>query len=223
MPRRIRDLIGRCLQKDQSRRLQSIGDARIALQEWLENPEAEEVAADAAGGPGMEALAPLGGGRHRRGGRGLRWGATLLAPRASGARAAFAGPGRRPPLELSVGAAVAVSPNGRYLAYVTGSAARTSLVHPAPRPLRGHPGDGGNNTETPYQPFFSPDDEWLGFVTPGELKKVSVSGGSTGQALCRGPEPRGELGTERDHRVRPIGRAAGLSVVAASGRLARAR
>ena len=45
VPTRIRLLLERCLQKDSSRRLQSIGDARIALQEWLENPEEPAVEA----------------------------------------------------------------------------------------------------------------------------------------------------------------------------------
>jgi len=49
VPAPIRRLLERCLQKDANRRLQSIGDARIALQEWLENPEAEEVVAELVG------------------------------------------------------------------------------------------------------------------------------------------------------------------------------
>jgi hypothetical protein len=36
VPGRIRRLLERCLEKDVNRRLQSIGEARIALQEWLE-------------------------------------------------------------------------------------------------------------------------------------------------------------------------------------------
>ncbi len=43
VPAQIRRLLERCLQKDVNLRLQSIGEARIALQEWLENPEAEPV------------------------------------------------------------------------------------------------------------------------------------------------------------------------------------
>jgi serine/threonine protein kinase len=48
VPARIRRLLDRCLQKDVNRRLQSIGDARIALQEWMENPEEEAVEAATA-------------------------------------------------------------------------------------------------------------------------------------------------------------------------------
>ncbi len=50
VPAQIRRLLERCLQKDANRRLQSIGDARIALQEWMENPEADAATAEAAPG-----------------------------------------------------------------------------------------------------------------------------------------------------------------------------
>jgi serine/threonine protein kinase len=40
VPQPLRTLLQQCLQKDASRRLQSIGDARVALQEWLEHPDA---------------------------------------------------------------------------------------------------------------------------------------------------------------------------------------
>ncbi|HEV2355122.1 MAG TPA: hypothetical protein VGR89_12820, partial [Puia sp.] len=47
------------------------------------------------------------------------------------------------------------------------------------------PGSDGGNT-----PFFSPDDQWLGFFQSGALKKVSVNGGAsvslTGVANARG-------------------------------------
>ena len=65
----------RCLQKDQPRRLQSIGDARIALEEWIENPLEAETPAAAAVTPAWRTWPPwaaavvagaLGpGGRHR--------------------------------------------------------------------------------------------------------------------------------------------------------------
>jgi serine/threonine-protein kinase len=57
VPERIRRLLERCLQKDPSRRLQSIGDARIALQEWLENPETVQPVTSV--GPRRSWLIPL--------------------------------------------------------------------------------------------------------------------------------------------------------------------
>jgi Tol biopolymer transport system component len=39
-------------------------------------------------------------------------------------------------------------------------------------------------TEQAAQPFFSPDGEWIGFFAAGNLKKVSLAGGSS-QIICR--------------------------------------
>jgi serine/threonine-protein kinase len=36
----------------------------------------------------------------------------------------------------------------------------------------------GPSGQAPYHPFFSPDGEWIGYVTRNELKKVSVTGGA---------------------------------------------
>ncbi len=59
VPPRIRRLLDRCLQKDRQRRLQSIGDARVALEEWLENPEAVEAEpATAAAAPAWRRWLP---------------------------------------------------------------------------------------------------------------------------------------------------------------------
>jgi serine/threonine-protein kinase len=93
----------------------------------------------------------------------------------------------RPPVRLSVvgpeaetifrgyGSSVAISPDGSRLVYVLEKVGERKLY------LRNldrwestvlvGAGDG------PYHPFFSPDGQWLGFVTRTELKKVPVRGG----------------------------------------------
>ena len=48
----------------------------------------------------------------------------------------------------------------------------------------------GSGQDRPYQPFFSPDGKWIGFVTPGELRKVPVGGG-TPIKLCDVDRARG--------------------------------
>ncbi len=180
VPRRIRDLIERCLQKDQSRRLQSIGDARIALQEWLENPEAEAVeTATATAATGWRqwlpwAVAAVGTLA------GLAIGALLLGPGSEPE------PVRRFRFDLpeqtlftDVGASVVLSPDGSRVAYATGTAAGTGELFV--RPLDRYEGvslDAGPSGSAPYHPFFSPDGEWIGYVTRNELKKVSVTGGA---------------------------------------------
>jgi hypothetical protein len=37
-PQAIRTLLERCLRKDANRRIQSVGDVRIAIEEYLDNP-----------------------------------------------------------------------------------------------------------------------------------------------------------------------------------------
>jgi len=179
VPSRIRQLLQQCLQKDASRRLQSIGDARVALQEWLENPkEPEPRAAAAASGrlrwlPWVAALVA--------GALGVLAGATLL-----GRRAVPPEPVRRFEINVTrdavfsrLGSGLVASPDGRSIAYTTGIEGEKQklVVRPLDRfqetVLSEGEGPGG-----PYHPFFSPDGAWIGFVTRTELKKISVTGGS---------------------------------------------
>jgi eukaryotic-like serine/threonine-protein kinase len=77
----------------------------------------------------------------------------------------------------SWGPALALSPSGTMLAYVAhdGDASRTKLYLRSLDEFEAHviPGtDGG------WSPFFSPDEEWIGFFADGKLRKVSIRGGS---------------------------------------------
>jgi serine/threonine-protein kinase len=119
VPARLRQLLQQCLQKDASRRLQSIGDARVALQEWLENPKAPE--------PTMVLAVPAGR-------LWLPWAAAAVAAvlgLAAGA-ALFRRPAAEEPVrrfEINVtkdavfsrlGSGLVASPDGRAIAYTTG-------------------------------------------------------------------------------------------------------
>ena len=138
VPSRLRQLLQQCLQKDASRRLQSIGDARVALQEWLENPKE---AAPTVRPPRRRAapVAPVGGGARRRGARPLA-GATLL-----GRKPVPPEPVRRFEINLTedsvfsrLGSGLVASPDGRAIAYTTGHEGETQrLVRPPPRPFPG--------------------------------------------------------------------------------------
>jgi Tol biopolymer transport system component len=219
VPRKIKDLIGRCLQKDASRRLQSIGDARVALQEWLENPQAEAAAVQT--GPARPAWQ-----------RWLPWAALVVATLASWlvARATVEIPEPEPEpvrrfkftvpdetLFTDLGASAVLSPDGRRLAYIMGSrsGSRSLVVRPFDR-YEGTVLVSGNGGEAPYHPFFSPDGEWLGYVTRGQLKKVSVTGGApitlADVALSRGATwgPDGTI-------VFSPSRQTGLSRISATG------
>ncbi len=68
---------------------------------------------------------------------------------------------------------VAISPNGKHIAYTTADAEGTlwiqDLDQSQPRKLEG--------TERAYLPFWSPDSNFIGFAAGGELNKISVEGG----------------------------------------------
>lgn len=81
----------------------------------------------------------------------------------------------------------AISPDAQYVAYTWGpEGSRTLSLHtmadPEGPPLATFVGAS--------YPFFSPDSAWLGFFAGGELRKVSVRGG-TPQALARAHAGRG--------------------------------
>ena len=213
VPGRIRRLIGRCLQKEPSRRLQSIGDARVALQEWLEHPAEER----APGAQGWRRWAPWGW-AVAAGALGVAVGATALRGPS---------PGPEPPRRLEVavadnkffvgvGSSVALSPDGRSLALVVEDGASTELwLRPFDRLLALELAV-GTGTASPYQPFFSPDGEWIGYVTSQELKKVPVTGGAP-ITLCGVQRSRGASWGPGGDIVVAASASSPLSLVAAAG------
>ncbi len=76
---------------------------------------------------------------------------------------------------LDSGPAVALSPDGTYLAYVARQGGTQQLYLRAMDSLEAKPIPG---TEGAVAPFFSPDGQWLGFFAGQKLKKVSVNGGA---------------------------------------------
>jgi serine/threonine protein kinase len=77
--------------------------------------------------------------------------------------------------DLDRSRAVALSPDGTYLAYV---AREGGVQHLYLRPMDGLESKLLPGTEGAANPFFSPDSQWLAFFADGKLKKVSVSGGA---------------------------------------------
>ena len=79
------------------------------------------------------------------------------------------------------GSSVVLSPDGTRMAYVlgTGTATERELVI---RSLDQQDSTRlvarGPNPVAPYHPFFSPAGQWVGFVTPSEMRKVPVTGGT---------------------------------------------
>ena len=189
-PRRIRDLLRRCLEKDPHLRLQHMGDARIEIGELIDRPVSEAT------------LSPSSDSQPRPLTRRLIIGLAILATTALGwaiwswsvirtfdaappptARAQISLPnGSRPASARSP--SVALSPNGTHLvvAALTGDSSQLYIKSMERFEFEPIPG-----TQGARSPFFSPNGEWVGFVAKGKLQKVALSGGAP-MALCDATE-----------------------------------
>ena len=174
-PPSIRRLLRHCLEKDVRRRLRDIGDARMEL----EHPEEPTVASPARSGTrrtmafvGIGALAA---------GLGLGW---IVATSTE--------PGDRTPASAQMfvetlpetrifeagnggtGSMVALSPDGRTLAYVAEEAGEATIFVRPPDRARASPIEERGSRE----PFFAPDGRWIGFRVGLTLKRKSLQGGT---------------------------------------------
>ncbi len=175
----IRQLIERCLNKDPKQRLQAIGEARIAIQKFLANPTSVP----------DEQAPPLAKTRFGWSGWAVAMVAIVIA-----AALAFVHFRENPPIQQSIRfqipppekaafGAFKLSQDGRYLAFVASNRLWVrALDSLQSQPLTGT--DGANN------PFWSPDDRFIGFFAQGKLKKIAATGGPA-QILSDAPNGRG--------------------------------
>ncbi len=183
-PSRVRDLLRRCLRKDPRQRLHDIADARLEIEEALVAPAPSEPAAvSAPASPAASRQAIV----WAVAAFGLVVGALaalLLLRTLSPAPPPPGTPPVRSVLPLPAGmnflpptfrSSVAISPDGGRLALRATRGGVTQLYLQTFERLEASPVAG---TERGHSPFFSPDGEWLGFFTPTEIMKVSLSGGS---------------------------------------------
>ena len=176
-PPPVRALLARCLNKDVDRRYQAIGDARVAIEEYLEDPEgAGALDAPPAEGPWWRAMLP--------------WGAAAALLVALVATNVDTGPedeSRTMRLDMrlgvtnelrdfSLGSSLIMSPQGNQIAIVTArtQADTTLLLRRLDQTDPDVLVDGGGL----YNPFFSPDGNWIGFARPDGLFKVPTTGGT---------------------------------------------
>jgi len=176
-PGGLRDLVRRCLRKDPRQRLQSIADARILLEEIAAAPAAD--APRAAAGGAARNLWPIAAALALLAGVGIgmlvvRRPSAVVESRQS-VRAVLPLP-RDVELGFSSGASIlAVSPDGETLVF-RGTGKEGARLYR--RALNGTDSVAIPGTEGGFNPFFSPDGEWLGFFTPSHLRKVGMSGGA---------------------------------------------
>jgi serine/threonine-protein kinase len=192
-PPLIRRLLRRCLEKDRTRRLADMADARLDID-------------DALSGSDTDAPVPLSISRTRER---LAWaGLLLLVGLAAAAMVAWAtrsvsiplqttrtilsvaptgDTSGENPLEQRVGGArptrtaVALSPDGKTLVFGAIWGGRQQLYARAMDQLSAIPIPGTNGGSSP---FFSPDGQWVGFTADGELRKVPLGGGPA-VMLCK--------------------------------------
>jgi len=224
-PPLIRRLLRRCLEKDRSRRLADIADARLDIDDALS---------------GSHTDAPVAASTSRTRER-LAWASALLlvgltaaaivawatrsvsiplettrtimsvAPtgEASGAN----------PLEQRVGVvrptrtAVALSPDGKTLVFGTIWGGGQQLYARAMDQLSAIPVSG---TSGGSSPFFSPDGQWVGFAAGGELRKVPLGGGPA-VTLCKAASLFGATWGDDGTIVFASARNGGLWRVSAAG------
>ncbi|MDX1644231.1 MAG: protein kinase, partial [Thermoanaerobaculia bacterium] len=183
VPPPIRLLLERCLEKKPRRRLQAIGEARIAIEDYLADPAAantpDRAVEDPEEAPAVPAWRRL-----------LPWGLTAALLVAS---IGLAVTSRRadPPADVvqftippPAGTAfnlnptspgpVAVSPDGRHLVFVANGSGGTGLwvrsfEASEARLLAG--------TEGAAYPFWSPDSRSIGFFADSKLKRIDIAGG----------------------------------------------
>ena len=184
-PGPIRKLLERCLERDRKRRLQAIGEARIIIEDYLAN--ASPSGSRSVAIPAAASATPVAKSN-------LPWivaataivallGALGLLWRQSGDEPVLA---LRADLKISdaplftdVGSSIELSPDATRMVYVTGTTQVQQLyIRPLNQLDATKLAEGNTGSTSPYQPFFSPDGQWLGYVTSSEMRKVPVSGGT---------------------------------------------
>ncbi len=179
-PPAIHSLLHRCLRKDQRRRLQSVGDARLEIDDALVQPDGSDVTTDTLSS------------RPSRRVERLAWAAAtaagvLLIGLVALTWAHLHTTADGPPLHLSIAlpddaevGSLALSPDGRsvVLAAAIGGAYQLwirKLDSTELRPLSG--------TALARLPFWSPDSRSIGFFADRKLKTIAATGGPS-RVLC---------------------------------------
>ena len=191
-PSSIRRLLSRCLERDPRRRLQSIGEARIVIEDAIAGVGQEEGRAQpatsvvhvpkwpfavAAIGVLAAALA-------------LGWTWTRPTP-APPAVTRFTIP---PPENVALtvtspnATQIAVSPDGRYVAFVADEPGRARTLWV--RSLDSVTAQRFDRTEGADMPFWSPDSQHIGYFADGKLMRVPIAGGAS-RRICDARDPEG--------------------------------
>ncbi len=192
-PGRVREMLANCLAKDRRQRLHDIGDARLAIERAIADPNAW--ALHPAGAAGADR------GRTPRAllRRALPWAVCAALAAALAWMWFWAPPARTSVMRLTMpipesqalaafpGTMMDISPDGTRVVFVgrTETGRQLYLRHldqPDATPIA--------NTDDAFCPFFSPDGEWIAFGQKSKLRKISILGGPT-TIICDAPDLRG--------------------------------
>ena len=199
-PASVRRLLRRCLEKDPKKRLSSISDARLDLDEHADDAGAATVTMPMPATTSGVAtpVARSASGIHRWiwpvVGLALVLGAALIdkmwpdAPTGSDAqltRVSIVGPSSEPLYPDTTG--VAISPDGTMVAFLGGT---ISDSHLWVRRLDSLTAQKIEGSDTAQVPFWSPDSKRIGFFTNSQIKSVAIAGGRP-EVLADAPNGRG--------------------------------
>ena len=220
-PPRITDLIGRCLRKKPKMRSQAIGDVRIALEEYLDDPESSALPVEIP----IDELpsAPVWK-------RALPWAvASVLlvalaaavflrpAPEALVVKATIPPPeGTQFDLRPASPGPAVVAPDGSKIAFTAlDEDGRTRVFI---RRLDAGKAHALSGTAGAQYPFWSPDSRWLGFFTQPDdvLRKIDTNGGPP-ITLCPASNGKGGAWSPDGVIVFAADASSGLSRVPVSG------
>jgi hypothetical protein len=177
VPAGVRRVIQRCLVKDPKWRLQSIGDARIELEDAESTKDGTAGPTEVAPAPARPAILP--------------WAVAAIAIAALSAVVLWTTPWRRanPPAvmraEIGIGAdaslvtafgpAAVISPDGKAIALI--AQVGTGPPRLFYRRLEDLEAIALDEAAEATSPFFSPNGQWIGYFARGQLRKIRVSGG----------------------------------------------
>jgi len=210
-PTGVRRLLMRCLERDARRRLRDIGEARVRLERWQEDPSAihESTAMFSSDLTQMPGRRPW-----------LTWALGLVAavavlmlglnlmrgPKESSRILSFE---IDVPGEESIDAYtrnnVLLSNDGNMLGWVTAKGIYVRNAGDREAQLL----DGTENT---MAAAFSPDGNWVAFVTRNRLQRISIAGGAPFD-ICEALSVRGLAWVDDESLVFPNGITTGLTVV----------
>jgi Tol biopolymer transport system component/predicted Ser/Thr protein kinase len=175
-PPQLDRVVKKCLAKEPEGRWQAASDLTDALK-WIAEGGSQVTLAPAATAPAQGSRRPIGLGLAALGilaiGSIATWYLKPSLPRPpSPAHLVVALPpgDRLAPLNIPV----EISPDGTQLAYVATRNGVDQLFLRALDDTEAKPIPG---TEGAFNPFFSPDGQWIGFFAQGKMKKVSIHGG----------------------------------------------